>query len=319
MPDGGEPPDARPPRRLLPAWLEQLAGERMARRRTPRPPAPRRRRWLRWLVVLLVIVVLLYAALPYIAIGTAQRWLPLDAGDGAVIEELSASPSADPVNLAVYVRPGRARHLVEDAMPRAWLPPWLLRRGQCAGGTAAMVTTLGVMKLSWRLVISGGEPRPTVVVRLTTPQAAALLEPYTDVDFGGAKVACAIDTAKLTLEDRVDGAAPEWLLRVEARGRLRFVIGESVSDVPISRLVTHLRLRFTRVAQGWTVAPAFTLDLLESDAADAPMISAPSTRRQLEGVVNSELRRHLGEQILPPWFPTDAAISGEISPEALKP
>jgi hypothetical protein len=318
MPEGGEPPIARPQRRLLPAWLEQLAG---GHRRVPRlqPRPPRRRRWWRWLLVLLVVLTLLYAALPYLLIGTAQRWLPLAVGDGAVIEEVSASPAADPVNLAVYVRPGRARQLVEDAVPRAWLPPWLLRRGQSASGTVAEATDIGQMKLSWRLVISGGEPRPTVVVRLTTPQAAALLAPYTDVDFGGAKVACVIERATLALESRVDGPAPEWLLRVEAKGRLRFELGAGGSDVPISRLVTHLRLRFTRVPQGWAVAPALTLDALESDAADAPMISAPSTRRQLEGVINSELRRHLGGETLPPWFPTDAVISGEISPEALKP
>jgi hypothetical protein len=159
----------------------------------------------------------------------------------------------------------------------------------------------------------------TVVVRLTTAQAAALLAPYTDVDFGGAKVACAIDTARLTLEDRVDGPTPEWGLRLEAKARLRFQFGGSASDVPISRLVARLRLRFTRVPRGWAVAPTLSIDALDSDAADAPMISAPATRKQLEGVVNSELRRHLADEVLPAYFPTDAVVSGEISPEALKP
>jgi hypothetical protein len=106
---------------------------------------------------------------------------------------------------------------------------------------------------------------------------------------------------------------------VVSRGRLRLEVGGGESDVPVTRLEGVLTVRFSPVPAGWKPEASLALEAIETDATDAPMVSAPATRRQLEGVINVELRRELAKTVLPPWFPTDATVSGEISPEALKP
>jgi hypothetical protein len=287
------------------------------------PPAPRRpRRWMVVLIWLVVLLLLLYAALPYLAIAVAQHWLPHPAGDGATVTEASAVAPAHPIEVAMYVQPGRARRLLREG-EGVWLPPWLLRSGQSVGGTvgiASAPTSVPTM-LGWRLVISSGDAPPTLLLRLTAAEVAAMLAPYASIDLDPARgiaISYVVERSDLRIEDRRAGDAPEWNLRIEAQGRLGMSIGGMASDVPVSRLLAHLRIRFTRVAHGWSPSAVVAIDSIESPSTDLPMVTSPATRRQLEGLLNGLLRRQAAGVTLPEWFPMDAVVEGRVGAEVLK-
>jgi hypothetical protein len=302
-----------------PSWLDRLAFIDVVRRaRRTSTTAKPRRRWLRWLLVLVVVLAALFTALPYIAIGIAGRWLPCVLG-GLSVEELRAHAAGDPVNIAVFVRPDRARALISAAAPRLWLPPWLLRRGQSASGTAQVDAEGDVVPLAWRLVISGSEPRPTVALRLTTAQAARLLAPYADMSAGSMAASWRIERARIEHVSRVEGPAPEWELAMDASGSVRLAIAGEGGDLPITRLRARLRLRFTPMPNGLSLSASIAIDEIATDAPEAAMLATTATRRQLEGLINAELKHRLAETVLPGFFPTDAVVTGEIGREVLKP
>ncbi len=279
-----------------------------------------RKRWPRWLAWFAACLVALYILAPYAAIGIAASYLPRDLGDGMAITEVRSFAAVEPANLAMYIRPGRARLLARSAQGW-WLPPWILRAGQNAGGTLAVQSETATVDLFWRAIISGGEPRPTLVMRFTTRQAAALLAPYSTIDLDPARgiaLSYAVDRSEIRLEDRVEGAEPAWNLRVEASGRIGLTIAGIAEEVPVSRLLAHLRVRFAPDPHGWIPSAVLTIEAIDSPTTDMPMVTAPATRRQLEGMINVILKRRLARLTLPPWFPTDAVVEGHVAPDGLQ-
>lgn len=325
MPDVGR--DAPGPSRRIPAWLERLALlDRTPRaKRPPRPPPPPKRgRWWKWLLILIAVLAGMYVAAPYVALGVAHRWLPLTV-DRATVDEVRPSAAAGAVHVALFVGPGRARRVLVEAVPGVWLPPWMLRSGMCAEGTVDAGEDEPV-RLTWRAVISGTEPRPTLLLRATDRDLQRLLKPHAEMEMGAMSAAWRISRATISHETREEGATPSWTLKIDAAGGVRIAVGEAAGEIPIDRLIARLYVRFLpedsmqggRTTRWLKPVATLKIESIESAGDEGDMLAAPSTRRQLEAMVDAEMRRELKDVRLPGWFPTDAVLIGDVGPGAMR-
>jgi hypothetical protein len=297
----------------VPPWLERLG--RLDR--FTRPPRSRAgRRILVAVLIVVAILVVLYALTPSIAIAAARRYLPLSIDAGLVVTDVTTIADASPVNIALYMRPGRTRRLVQSAQG-VWLPPWSLRSGQNASGRV----TLGSdgLTLAWRTMITTGEDHPTVILRLRPEDAAELIQPYSNVtlDRGrGMALTYAIDRATITGEKGPEELPDVWNLRIDGEGRIGVSMAGTVLDVEVSRMVGHMRVWFHRVEDGWNPAASLSIELIEARGSDYPFITSAATRRQLEAVITANLKRRLKNVVLPSFFPIDVVLEGHIDREA---
>ncbi len=305
--------------RTVPPWLERLGRlDRFTRLpRLPRSPRSRTGRRIRWAIVIgLAAVALLYAVTPAVAMYVARQYLPRTVTEGLVITDVTTIADGAPVNLAVYMRPGRTRRLIEAAQG-VWLPPWSLRSGQNASGRVDIGDA--PLSLSWRTMITTREEHPTVILRLRPEDAAGLIEPYSNVTLDpgrGMGLTYAIDRATITTEKGPEALPDVWNLRLEGEGRIGVTMGPTQLQVEVSRMVGHLRVWFHRVDRGWNPDASITIDLIEAKGTDYPFITSKATRRQLEAVVTANLKRRLRDVVLPAYFPTDVVLTGSVDPDA---
>ncbi|MBA3707764.1 MAG: hypothetical protein H0W83_02960 [Planctomycetes bacterium] len=313
-PGSRPPPDkAERPPRSLPPWLDRLG----CLDHFTRPPRTRRGKGV--LLALLLVggaLVLLYVLMPDIVMGFARSYLPRTIEQGVVVTNVTTTAEGSPVNLALYMRPGRTRRLI-GAVQGVWLPPWSLRSGQNASGT--MSTGDDGLTMSWRAMITNREDHPMVILRLTPADAAELIEPYSNVtlDRGrGLEFTYAITHATISGETGPEELPDVWNLRVEGEGRIGVAMGAANFEVEVKHMVGHLRVWFHRVERGWNPAASMSIEVIEAAGSDFPFITSASTRRQLETVITANLKKRLQDIVLPPWFPIDVVLEGHIDGDA---
>jgi hypothetical protein len=259
----------------------------------------------------------LYVVLPYLALTIVGYYLPIDLDHGrGQIQAVYPSPPGAVVDLGVYIQPSRARRLAER-IGHVWIPPWLLRPGMSGSGSLVLAQEGAAdVTLSWCLVISGREPRPTVQITITPAQAARLLASYAEVSFGGVGLSWSIQQAHLETVSTSSVPTPACELALQATGSVRMRFGAAVSEVPITRLRCHLTIRYEHRGLGWHPQLELAIDDLETPAVQGALLTSPSSRAQIALLINSHLTRRLADTILPEWFPTDAVALGDVEAPA---
>ncbi|MCS6970656.1 MAG: hypothetical protein RMM29_04620 [Planctomycetota bacterium] len=258
------------------------------------------------LATLLVALLLAWWFAPQLVCWTANlTLLPRALHDQAAV--LALSPRLDEAPAAplrCLVSPRRGRSIASEASGW-WLPPGVIRAGLGAHGT---LRGAGSVSVPWQLVIQE-VPAPRLEVALSPEQANALLASLPPLRVAGLTIAPRLQMLEVaTLPDQ-DG---KRRFRIEAAGALRPALPFSAVEIPVTRCVAELSVRWQPASEGWQAQAELTLYELAGVFPPLPGLPAATWRQSLERLANEQLAAALERRRLPSWFPTDLHIAAVV-------